>query len=233
MDSFFVRAKVDYTAGMRLDPRSIVPHRGLMKMDMTGDDESTMRQILDQGLRIQPYSFRLRAVYIQSLLPRWGGSYKSMTSFVEECEPYAARNPRIKALAGFVDYDRGRVLEKEGRKAEAIEAYGRALAHGDFWQFRYERADLYFHADRNKEALEDLNKAVEQNPQDPDALYERSWVSYELGFAAKGDARSAYFAQAYDDIVLSVALDPTDEYHQQQLAFVRENLPAFAPPPRP
>lgn len=233
MDSFFGRAKIDYRAGMRLDPRSIVPHRGLMKMDMTGDDESTMRQILDQGLRIQPYSFRLRAAYIQSLLPRWGGSYKSMTSFVEECEPYAARNPRIKALAGFVDYDKGRVLEKEGKKREAIEAYGRALAHGDFWQFRYERADLYFHADQNKEALDDLNKALEQNPQDQDALYDRSWVSYSLGFNAKGAARSAYFAQAYDDIVLSVALDPTDEYHQQQLAFVRENLPAFAPPPRP
>jgi tetratricopeptide (TPR) repeat protein len=124
------------------------------------------------------------------------------------------------------------VLKKEGRKAEAIKAFGRALAHGDFWQFRYERGNLYFHADQNKEALEDLNKAVEQNPQDADALYERSWVSYELGFDAKGAARSAYFAQAYDDIVLSVALDPTDEYHQKQLAFVRENIPAFAPPPR-
>jgi uncharacterized protein len=232
MDSFFARAKVDYLAGMRLDPRSIVPYRGLMKMDKTENDDETMRQLLDQGLRIQPYSFRLRAVYIQAILPRWGGSYKAMTEFAEECAPYAARNPRINALAGFVDYDRGRVLEKAGKKAEAIKAYGRALSHGDFWQFRYERGDLYFHADRDKEALEDLNKAVGQNPQDADALYDRSWVSYDLGFHSKGDARSAYFAQAYDDIVLSVALDPTDEYHQKQLAFVRENLPAFAPPPR-
>lgn len=232
MDSFFARAKADYMVGMRMDPRSIVPHRGLLKMDVNVNDDETMRQILDQGLRIQPYSFRLRAVYIQNLEPRWGGSYGAMMKFAEESAPYAARNPRIRALAGFVDYDQARVLQKEGKKAEAVAAYGRALSHGDFWQFRYERGDLYFRADQNKEALEDLNRAVEQNPQDPDALYDRSWASYELGMDAKGEARSAYFAQAYDDIVLSVALDPTDEYHQKHLAFVRENIPAFAPPPR-
>jgi hypothetical protein len=40
------------------------------------------------------------------------------------------------------------------------------------------------------------------------------------------------FTQAYDDAELSVALDPTDEYHQEHLEFIRKNLTAFAPPPR-
>jgi hypothetical protein len=35
-------------------------------------------------------------------------------------------------------------------------------------------------------ALADLDKVLLQKPQDPDALYERSWVAYSLGIDAKG-----------------------------------------------
>jgi tetratricopeptide (TPR) repeat protein len=107
------------------------------------------------------------------------------------------------------------------------------MQFGDFWMFRFERGDLYFHADQNKEAAEDLTRGLAQYPQNADALFQRSWVTYEMGIGASEPAKGADFVQAFDDIEKSVALDPTDKDHQQHLDFVRENIPDYAPPPRP
>jgi tetratricopeptide (TPR) repeat protein len=233
MATYFRRAAADFTAALRLAPNSIVAYRGLMSISMNESDSAASRELLDRGLKIQPYSFRLRAFYIETLLPRWGGSYEAMMRFAEESAPYADRNPRIRALGGYVDWDRGRVLEKAGRKAEAIKAYGRAMQFGDLWLFRFERGELYFYADQNKEAAEDLTRVLVQYPQHADALYERSWVTYVMGIDASEPAKGADFVQAFEDIEMSVALDPTDEDHQKHLAFVRENIPDYAPPPQP
>jgi tetratricopeptide (TPR) repeat protein len=233
MANYFRRASADFNAALRIAPSSIVAYRALMSISMNASDAEKSRELLDRGLKIQPYSFRLRAFYMETLLPRWGGSYDAMTRFAEESGPYAARNPRIRALGGFVEWDRGRVLEKAGRNAEAIKAYERAMQFGDFWMFRFERGDLYFHADQNKEAAEDLTRGLAQYPQNADALFQRSWVTYEMGIGASEPAKGADFVQAFDDIEKSVALDPTNKDHQQHLDFVRENIPDYAPPPRP
>jgi uncharacterized protein len=232
MDAFFARASTDFYFGMRLDPRSIVPYHGLMNIAMNEPDHAMGRLLLDRGLKLQPYSFILRVSYMWSLLPRWGGSYAAMEEFAKESAPYAAKNPRIKALAGYEDWDRGRVLEEQKDYARAEAAYTRALATGDASQFRFERGDFYWRRDKFREALEDLNGALLQRPQDTRGLYERSKVAYYLGFHGSGDERTSMFTQAYDDAELSVALDPSDEYHQEHLEFIRKNLPAFAPPPR-
>jgi tetratricopeptide (TPR) repeat protein len=232
MDAFFTRASADFYFGMRLDPRSIVPYDGLMDIAMNEPDHAMGRLLLDRGLKLQPYSFILRVSYMWSLLPRWGGSYAAMEEFAKESAPFAARNPRIKALAGYEDWDRGRVLEEKKDYPRAEAAYTRALGSGDASQFRFERGDFYWRRDKYREALEDLNRALLQRPQDERGLYERSKVAYHLGFHGSGDERMSMFTQAYDDAELSVALDPTDEYHQEHLEFIRKNLPAFAPPPR-
>jgi uncharacterized protein len=232
MDAFLERASADFYSGLRLDPRSIVPYKGLIGIAMNEPDPAMGRLLLDRGLKLQPYSFILRVSYMWSLLPRWGGSYAAMEEFAKESAPYAAKNARIKALAGYEDWDRGRVLEEKEDYPRAEAAYTRALGVGDASQFRFDRGDFYWRRDKYREALDDLNRALLQRPQDTRGLYERAKVAYYLGFHASGEERTSFFTQAYDDIQLSVALDPTDEYHQEYLEFIRKNLPEFAPPPK-
>ena len=88
----------------------------------------------------------------------------AMEEFAKESAPYAAKNPRIKALEGFADWDKGRMSESAGNKGDAIEAYERALQFGNFWQFRYQRGAYNSRSDQNEEALEDFNSAVAQYP---------------------------------------------------------------------
>lgn len=233
MDDYFLRASADLAAARRLEPNSLVAYRQLMDIATTRADRAACRRLLNTALRIQPYSFLLRATYMHSLLPRWGGSHDAMAKFAQESAPYADRNPRIRALRGFVDWDLGDKLEDAGHKAQAAVAFKRAIGFGDFWQFRFQRGALYARSDQNKEALEDLSRVLAQYPQHSDALYWRSFVEYDLGRESSDEASGAYYSQAYTDIELAVALDPTDEYYQRQLAFIRKYLPEFEPPARP
>jgi tetratricopeptide (TPR) repeat protein len=233
MGKFFDAAVADLEAALKLDPNSIVAYRQMIDMvGGPGSDAASARKFLDKALKAQPNSFILREAYMQNLLPRWGGSYDAMAKFAAESAPYAAKNPRINALRGFVDWDKGRVFERMGKIGDAIESYQRALNTGNYWQFHYDRGQYLFRADKNEDALEEFNAVLAQYPQNADALYERSGVAYELGRTTPGDASATYFSLAFHDIELAVALDPTDEDYQERLAFTRKNIPEYAPPSR-
>ena len=107
---------------------------------------------------------------------------------------------------------------------------GMVLRRLPFEGKRCERGTYFAAADQNADALEDFNRALAQNPQDAEALYWRTAVEYDLGRDATGDARAAYFSQAFRDIALAAELDPASEKFQQRLTFYRKNIPEFAPP---
>jgi tetratricopeptide (TPR) repeat protein len=230
MRSFFERSITDLTKAHRLDSTSIVAYRQMIDIATSDGDGRSSTELVHQALKLQPYSFVLRAAHMYSLLPRWGGSYEAMEQFAEESMPYAKRNPRIKALRGFVDWDRGSNFESDDQKGDAIEAYHRAIRLGDLWQFRSDRGEYYWRADLNEEALEDFNTALLQYPQNDDILSHRASVEYELARHSFGQTKAALFSQAFRDIELAVAIDPTDESHQKDLAFYRKNIPGYAPP---
>jgi tetratricopeptide (TPR) repeat protein len=230
MNKFFTLSLADIDAALRLEPKSIVAYRQLIDLAREQGDVRASQRFLQEGLKLQPNSFVLRMGHMLVLLPRWGGSYKAMNAFVDESAPYVKTNPRIAALGGFVDWDQGRVAERAGRDGDAIEAYQRALQYGNLWEFRYQRAAYNSRSDRLEDALADLNSVLAQVPQFADALSERSHVTYELGRQASGDASASYYRQAFRDIMLAAALDPTDEDIQERLAFMGKNIPDYAPP---
>ena len=229
MGKFFGLSIGDLDTALRLAPNSIVAYRQLIDLATAESRPGASRRFLDRGLALQPYSFVLRLAHMYNLLPRWNGSYEAMAKFAAESAPYAKRNPRIKSLGGFVDWDKGRVAEAAGKSGDAIEAYQRALQFGDLSQFLYERGTFYSAGERYPEALEDLNSALLQYPQDADALNARSRVEYELGREASGEASAKYYSQAFRDVELAAALKPTDHNIQEHLAFIRENIPEFTP----
>ena len=157
-----------------------------------------------------------------------------MTEFAEESAPFAKRNPRMRALQGFVDWDRGRDFESQGQDMRAIEAYTRALRFGNYWLFSAERGALYSELKRYPEALEDLNGVLLQYPQYAEAVFKRSWVLYELGrISYPNDVYREYSSQCFLDTEMAAALDPTDESYNDWVDVVRKSIPEFEPPARP
>jgi tetratricopeptide (TPR) repeat protein len=228
MREYFQRARSDVDSSLRVMPCNVIGYHLLMRAATTAGDTKMSRALLDQALIIQPYSFLLRARHMYNLVPRWGGSYREMEDFAAESDALVDRNPRLRALHGFPAWDRADVLARQKDTAGALEQFDIALSFGDFWQFRLDRAELYYRLDRYKEALEDLDRAQIQRPQYVEMLDYRSSVEYALGRDATGAEAARLFSQAFRHAELAERLDPTDPRVQETLAFFRKSIPEYA-----
>ena len=226
MWQFFRAAVNDLGAAESLAPTSLVLYNDLMLVARAKGDVALSRKLLDQGLKVQPYSFVLRSEHMSVLLPRWGGSYQAMDDFAAEAAPYAAKNPRLETLRGYADWDRARMLLEQHQNVEAEQELQEALRYGNLYRFLFERARFYRFTGRYADALADLNQVLLQRPQAHDALSERARVEYALGKDARDTARANLFSRALADIDLAVKLDPTDFQYQDQLARYRLSIDA-------
>lgn len=130
-----------------------------------------------QGLGIMPASYRIRAALAYCRLPRWGGSFANVQAIADQADPFFNDNPRLAALHGFVDFDRGRSAEGN----EALQHLDAALLKGAHWSYYNERARVHREAKRFEEALQDSDEALTLSPDSPDVLIGRLYALLGLG----------------------------------------------------
>jgi tetratricopeptide (TPR) repeat protein len=157
-------------------------------------------ELAERAFEVAPASFQLRAAVGHCLLPRWGGSYPLVEAFARASQAQAGENPRLTALLGFVDWDRGRVAENDGHYDEAATLFTRALQAGEHWQFYEGRARVHERRKRYSDALADVANALALRPEEPDLVGLRARVQNALG--RRSDAVA--------DARLVAELDPTN-----------------------
>ena len=198
-------ARVDLEHALALRPGAVsvlrmlvITHRQL------GDDPTpTLKTVFAQC----PDCFQVRVTVMNSLRPRWGGSYELMESFARASQ--RSDNPRMKILEGYV------LEDKADSHLLGPEAYVRALAFGEHWQFYVDLANQRCHADPAA-ARAALERAAELRPLQPLVVSAQIRVA-----AAAGDWEAA--ARAWS---LLHHLDPSLEVLEPTRAPVaRELLP--------
>lgn len=127
----------------------VVTHRQL------GDDPSS---VMKAAFAQCPDCFQVRVTIMNSLRPRWGGSYELMESFAKTSQ--RSDNPRMKILEGYV------LTDKAESQLLGPEAYNRALALGEHWQFYVDLANQRSRTDL-RAARAALERAAELRPQHP------------------------------------------------------------------
>jgi tetratricopeptide (TPR) repeat protein len=227
-------AKADVQAAHAIDPCSLVGYHILMLAAAHDNGNTALsRQLMEQALTIQPYSFLMRARHMYNLRPRWGGSYRKMDDLAQQADSFIARNPRLRALHGFSVWDRADESERSKDTLTALAQYDSSLAFGDFWQFNLDRGQYMYRLDHPEAALTNLERALAQRPQHVDVLAYLARVHYELGRLARGRAeeRATHYHEAYRYIDLAIELDPRDESIRRTRKFYQEQIPQFAPAP--
>jgi len=129
----------DAQAAIAIAPDNPAPYRLLLQIGRNYPLRDFYR-IADVAVARFPASFSIWANVIDSRAPNWGGSIKEIALLAERAQEWAAENPRLRVLLGEPFYFEGFAAEHDGRYAEALDLYTKALGFGDDDEYLAARA---------------------------------------------------------------------------------------------
>jgi tetratricopeptide (TPR) repeat protein len=195
------RAMADFDRALALRSGLVSAMRLEMKAALPISDHARGARMRVQAFAACPGCLHVRTTYLNSLIPRWGGSYPAIQAYVDTLSPHD--NPRFRALGGYVDFDLASVaVPGTGPKRfdTVLADVDRALLHGDYWEYLYLRARTLRGLTRFDEALVTLNRADALRPMNPAVLSER---------AALHANRKEWIA-AGRDLLTALRIDPAE-----------------------
>jgi tetratricopeptide (TPR) repeat protein len=211
----FEQAVADITAALERDSTAVAAYWLLQSVAQTSGNQAMNRRIVDRALTFAPASLLLRARHMRTLTPRWGGSHEAMRQFAEESQRFVGANPQLVVLRGFVAADEGYSLAVAGDREGALRKFTEALSHGEYWDFRVERAHALYALDREEEALRDYNLVLRQRPQLAEALAGRALAYWYISDKVPAHLAGEYERRARADLERAIQIDPSDYYVRQ------------------
>ncbi len=215
MEEMFDEARKDFNKAITLRPGLVAARTRLLLMaGVSGASPQAKRTILQDALAKCPLCFAVRSAAMEQLTPRWGGSYEEMTAFARSVAPLARKNPRLKLLAGFADWDRCDFSLLTAGHPGGAAPCSAAATIGDEPRFLVAKARLLNEDKDYKGALALLDRALQIEPQRRDALLHRYRARVFLG-----DMNGAV-----SDLTVAGQLDPADAYLNEQAVWLIRKL---------
>ncbi len=216
MGQYMDLAAQDLTRAVELRPRFVAAYRRLSGiLNATSATVRDQNAVLLAALKQCRACFLVRAQHIESLRPRWGGSYAAMESFAAGVRSLLADNPRLRLLEGQADRDRCVTLRERERYDEAHEACDRALEFGDSVDFLVAKSRVLGEEGRHEEALVVLDRALRMAPQEGSVRKRRFWSLRKLGHD---------WIAAGENILLARQLDPTNKWVSGHVDYMIDKL---------
>lgn len=198
MAAFNALATKSLNKALRLRPGLAAARLQLISIAMNEGDPVAARRQMEAAVSSCPECLQIRAKYLQSLNPKWGGSIEAMRAFAANSTEHAERNPRLKALTGFVDMIECDDFRGEKLFHAAWPACDRAIAAGVSFDALITRATLLLDEDRPDESAEAFTAAL------------KLWPGHTSTLAAR--ARAMHLAkrtpEAANDILAALRADP-------------------------
>lgn len=163
-----------------------------------------------RALRLSPASFVTRWLAITALTPRWGGNYDSMARLATEAQRFAAANPELRTLQGFVDWDKADAAWQNDDREGAIARAMASTTYGESYTLCLKAARILWYYDREPEALPFAHCAVDRRGGSAGGHLTLGRVLY--GLAQRDPAGgTAYYSRARESALLAYQLDSSDE----------------------
>ncbi len=165
MENYFSLAVADLNVALAIAPKLLVAYRFLIGISTANGERAQIAPLYEKAMEITPYSFYIHTSVMNALLPRWGGSYKSMDKFADEAQKHADVNPILRLLKGFTPADKANIEMQSRNYENAIKLYLAVLKEYKFWKFEYELANCFSATNKFVDALAYIDKAIESSPQ--------------------------------------------------------------------
>ncbi len=151
-------AAKDLHAAIRKQPSLMPAYAWLIYMTKSSDMQYTAKEILHQAEEQDKRTYTVRSAYLDSLQPKWGGSFEDMNAYAKQLMPYLDLNPRLWDLQGDSYYFRAFELHREKNYEAAVQLYTEALKYGETQKRLKLRASAYSAMGRKDLADADLKK---------------------------------------------------------------------------
>ena len=179
----------------------MIPYCLLIGIAQSNGDSEKASLTFRQATAINPASYIVRQHYINSLLPRWGGSHEKMQSFAENSMQYYSKNPKLKLLQGFIPMDKGDIEYRRGNYRYADELYDHASKYGENSYLSFKRGKNKYRQKQYIKALKYFDDSIRLHTENGDYYYWRSKTRTQLNKNS----------QALADLKKAELLNPDDD----------------------
>ena len=216
MSSMHALAERDCERALAIRPNLIACHAALINIAKATGDEDGQRRRYEAARAATPESVLIATARLESLTPRWGGSYPKMQDLLHAiAKETLGQTPRGRALSGYVKADQAWVASTHNDPRSAVRLYTEAISLGGGSAAYYAgRGMSSYRLDRKADALKDFDRALELSPWGwpyseaklPGVLAGRAWIRFSNGRlgGAKADVRGALILDPSEPFALDV-----------------------------
>jgi tetratricopeptide (TPR) repeat protein len=205
MNTYFEKIQKDLTTVLNFYNKTIVPFQLLINIANTQSNDTERKKYIEKAIEINPATYKLRATYILSLTPRWGGSYKEMEAFANDSLSYATQNHKLQILPGLIYDDQALIQVSVKSFNVAEQLFKQALSYGENHVVYFHRGRARYKNDHYTDAITDLNRAIEIYKDDSDYYYYRA-LTY---------SKMEQYNKAIEDIIHAETLKNNDQYYSE------------------
>ena len=150
----------DATEAIKIHPNLAPAYALRIKAARIGGSREELARARSDALSMVPGSFDVREQIMYALRPRWGGTRDEMQQLADSSQYYAAQNPAMKFLKGWISLDEGDDLADAGKSPDAVAKYTQAIAvGGEYWTAYRRRANAYYAMQQWQKAVDDAIRA--------------------------------------------------------------------------
>lgn len=229
MSDMHTLAEADCEKALAIKPTLVACHVALINIARGAGDKERAGRRFDAARRALPASVFVAAARLESLTPRWGGSYAEMRALLQELtKDEAWLKSGGRALLGQIAADQASMAALENDYAKAVELYTEAIAQGGGLAAYHAARGINAHRlGHTTDALKDYDRAVEMAPRG--WPYGESKLSTVLASRATIEHSSGQHAEAERDIRDSLLIDPRNDYALQWVGTIMPPRPSPTP----
>lgn len=204
MSESLKRAASELTQAILLKPRLSAADSLAIRILMLLNNDEYKERTLKEALEIDHNSYLVRASYLWSLKPEWGGDPTKLIKFARQTSDLSHKQPGLRNLKGYSDYIFAESLLEQRRYREAILHFDFAVEKGaDHFIYR-DRGINYYYLNQLDKALADFDESLRLWPQNHQVLRWRAQTLSKIGRneEALGDLEIARLVSPMDRHVL-------------------------------
>lgn len=187
MQKYMEQARSDLSAAMKDGLGFTIPVAALITVYKVLGKRESLEKLAREGLNIYPGSYAIRYAYLDSHIPKWGGTFENLVAFLDDTVGQTSLNPDLKYLHGFGysiiadGYSKNRDYDKATNFA--VEAAKQGLNDREFLRI----AQIFFDAGKYEEADQYLDRALSLYPARVASLYWKGRVAERISDNGQAD----------------------------------------------